>query len=102
MTSTVRSAVALLSCNYCAKGALITCDVTDEGFPIIIFAKRVKPRMDPSLVPDFEGRYLENERRFFKNTFYLENERRFFKNNFFLRVKFYHQKSTCQNVAVDL
>ena len=44
-------------------GALITCDVTDEGFPIIIFGKRVKPRMDPALVPDFEGRYLENEKR---------------------------------------
>ena len=23
--------------------------------------------MDPALVPDFEGRYLENEKRFFKN-----------------------------------
>ena len=48
-------------------GAFITCDVTDEGFPIIIFGKRVKPRMDPALVPDFEDRYLENEKRFFKN-----------------------------------
>ena len=45
----------------------MTCDVTDEGFPIIIFGKLVKPRMDPALVPDFEGRYLENEKRFFKN-----------------------------------
>ena len=25
--------------------------------------------MDPALVPDFEGRYLENEKRFFKNNF---------------------------------
>ena len=25
--------------------------------------------MDPVLVPDFEGRYLENEKRFFKNNF---------------------------------
>ena len=25
--------------------------------------------MDPALVPDFEGRYLENEKRFFKNIF---------------------------------
>ena len=38
-------------------------------FPMIIFGKRVKPRMDPTLVPDFEGRYLENEKRFFKNNF---------------------------------
>ena len=51
------------------QGALITCDVTDEGFPIIIFEKRVKPRMDPALVPDSEGRYLEKEKRFFKNNF---------------------------------
>ena len=25
--------------------------------------------MDPALVPDFERRYLENEKRFFKNNF---------------------------------
>ena len=25
--------------------------------------------MDPTLGPDFEGRYLENEKRFFKNNF---------------------------------
>ena len=25
--------------------------------------------MEPALVPDFEGRYLENEKRFFKNNF---------------------------------
>ena len=25
--------------------------------------------MDPAIVPDFEGRYLENEKRFFKNNF---------------------------------
>ena len=51
------------------SGSLITCDVTDEGFPIIIFGKRVKPRMDPMLVPHFEGWYLENEKKFFKNNF---------------------------------
>ena len=51
------------------QGALITCDVTDESFPVIIFGKRVKPTMDRALVPDFEGRYLENEKRFFKNNF---------------------------------
>ena len=33
------------------------------------FGKRVKPRMDPAPVPDFEDRYLENERRFLKNNF---------------------------------
>ena len=48
---------------------MITCDVTDEDFRIIIFGKPVKPRMDPALVPDFKGRYLENEKRFFKNNF---------------------------------
>ena len=25
--------------------------------------------MDPALFPDFEGRYLKNEKRFFKNNF---------------------------------
>ena len=29
----------------------------------------MKPKMDPTLVPDFEGRYLKNEKRFFKNNF---------------------------------
>ena len=29
----------------------------------------MKPTIDPALVPDFEGRYLENEKRFFKNNF---------------------------------
>ena len=62
-------AVTLVTALCTDHGALITCDVTDEGFPIIIFGKRVKPRMDPALVPDFEGRYLENEKRFFKNNF---------------------------------
>ena len=53
----------------CDQRDLVTCDVTDEGFPITIFGKRVKPRMDPAVVPDFEGRYLKNEKRFFKNNF---------------------------------
>ena len=48
---------------------MITCDVTVEGFLIIIFGKRVTPRMDPALGPDFEGRYVENEKRFFQNNF---------------------------------
>ena len=29
----------------------------------------MKPRTDPALVPDFEGRYLEKEKKFFKNNF---------------------------------
>ena len=55
--------------NCTDQRALITCDVTDEGFAIIILGKRVKPRIDLALVPDFEDRYLENEKRFFKNNF---------------------------------
>ena len=29
----------------------------------------MKPRMDPTLLPNFEGLYTENEKRFFKNNF---------------------------------
>ena len=47
----------------------IISDVTDRNRPTIFFGKRWKPRICPSELFDFNSRYLENEKEFFKNSF---------------------------------